>query len=749
MNLAILEQPPTKFSMDHAGVAGKLMEDSHGFFRVGPEGRDWQRLPQSSLYVAVVADGSSQHMSGANASHLALQTIERVMQQQPADMPVHQRIDESIRFAHQTILEAIYNNPSLRGMSTTLSMAVIDGWRLYIAYVGNSRICLIREGKLYPLTLDPSEKIATSTDQHLVEGTNWHLSANHVSTRQLGMEKPLQVEHLIVLPGNGSAESLRKESSLELLPGDIVLLCTDGLSNAVSEQEIASAFQVQQPKHAVRQLMSMALDNRQEDNLTAAVLVMPQTDRRTWASPRVIDVGALLISAILALLLLVGAAWSGIAIGKANGWKQVENFAQSILTDTNTSADSALSENVAMITTAAETQTVTLPTAVPSVAIGNSVAVNDAISETTPSAIAAAMPVTTSEVTTSEVMASDEVKSDVVTSTSASTSTLAVPLSSSVSVGAVAEPPITTSVPITESAAISPLVAAVSDTIEANIANSSLASSESETPTLASTVVPSIELSPSLTLPAPVAVDSLLTVMGDGGSSDTGSQFDTAVPVDDTSSVALPKVTDTPTAQNAELLTPTATFAPSPTPTALVLPTIKLLEPMETTLSDSRTFSWKSETELPPNYNYELIFWEAGQDPLANGFSPVGAARATSVRVDLNTAALGTLQGVLMPGRLYQWGVVLVDAAQTHRRVVLLASGPQFLFKLADNSAKPAAPTAAPTNTPVPPPSDTPVPPPPADTPVPPTATNVPGPTATEDCPRTDPNCKTTGSGTN
>ena len=46
MNPVVLDQAPTKFSLDHAGVAGKLMEDCHGFFRIGPEGRDWQKAPQ-------------------------------------------------------------------------------------------------------------------------------------------------------------------------------------------------------------------------------------------------------------------------------------------------------------------------------------------------------------------------------------------------------------------------------------------------------------------------------------------------------------------------------------------------------------------------------------------------------------------------------------------------------------------------------------------------------------------------------
>ena len=125
MNLAVLDQAPAKFSLNHAGVAGKLMTDSHSFFRIGPEERDWQNQPQQSLYAAVVADGSS-----GDTSQLVVQSVERVMKQQPSDMPIVQRMGEAIRSAHQILVEASSNRNELRGISATIVLAVIDGWHL-------------------------------------------------------------------------------------------------------------------------------------------------------------------------------------------------------------------------------------------------------------------------------------------------------------------------------------------------------------------------------------------------------------------------------------------------------------------------------------------------------------------------------------------------------------------------------------------------------------------------------------------
>lgn len=157
----------------------------------------------------------------------------------------------------------------------------------------------------------------------------------------------------------------------------------------------------------------------------------------------------------------------------------------------------------------------------------------------------------------------------------------------------------------------------------------------------------------------------------------------TATPVATQASAA----TSTPRPTNTPTIAPTATNTSAPTPTraptplpATVNQTVTLVQPLNSSLSGPQTFSWATDIVLAENQAFEMVFWEVGQEPVANGFSPPGAVRATSVTIDLDRFAASE-QGsrLLIRSRRYQWGVLLVETSP-FKRLRHLGGAHTFVF---------------------------------------------------------------------
>ncbi|MFN8439988.1 MAG: protein phosphatase 2C domain-containing protein [Caldilineaceae bacterium] len=735
MSLAVLDQAPAKFSLNHAGVAGKLMTDSHSFFRIGTDDRDWQKHPQQSLYVAVVADGST-----GETSQLVVETVERVMKQQPTDMPVVQRMGEAVRSAHQILLEASSNRSELRGMSATIVLAVIDGWQLYLAHLGTCRAYLIREGLAHRLTVDHTLLQEAIDARRVNEGENSQYSNRQLPLRYLGMPKNIMVDHGILVPGsNFTLERRQIATFIDLQPDDTILLCSNGLTDTIPDEELSRTFRQQRTKQAVRLLVNKAIEQREEDNITASALVMPASGTNQWLTIRGLDVRTMLVSAMLAFLLLILSAWAGYSISLRTGAERssapLVALAAPEVTDTPAATVTPEVTLTEVATNTATTQATKVATATQ---VEKTVASTPTVAERVQ-----ALSVSTTTATPATVLQASLLLS----------STQAVTGSATVSVNVTATAMNAPSAALTQTLIVSPAITASAVVTAAPTAKATTIVSASVivlptvTP-ISATHSAALALAPplSISLSSPFAVMTVATSTIESALATTSTPFPTS-----------PTTLPTPAqVDNADY-------------------SVILQEPMESTLAGSYTFRWLPNFDLPNNRAFELVIWEPGGDPMHDAFSPTGVDRSTSVRVDLNTAALGTLNGILMPGRTYQWSIMLVDASQTNHRLELLAPGHGFLFKL-EESAAPSVPTVAPpadtptsppptnttvpptdtpvppTDTPVPPPTDTPVPPtdtpvPPTDTPVPPTDTPVPPPTdtpvpaPTNDCPRNDPDC--------
>ncbi len=310
-----LKRAPLRGRKTDPGVAGKANQDSYALFSTGPK-RDssWEADPEHSLYVVAVADGVTGQAAGANASEVAVHTLQQVMSQRAHKLPPPQCLREAFEAANAKIVQAAREDSKLRGMSTTLVAAVVDGWRLYLGHVGDSRAYLIRGKAIHRLTLDHTWVQEALDAERLTDAEARTHTNRHNLLRYLGNPRGLDVDQTIIAPGTDTGPRRRFEMNLALQPNDVILLCSDGVTDKLKQPEILAIVRRhrQQPRAAARALVNLALERREEDNITAVLLSLP--DRR-WPLG-LLGVGAtvMLLAALATFALWPRAPWQ-LALG--------------------------------------------------------------------------------------------------------------------------------------------------------------------------------------------------------------------------------------------------------------------------------------------------------------------------------------------------------------------------------------------------------------------------------------------------
>jgi serine/threonine protein phosphatase PrpC len=211
----------------------------------------------------VVADGIGGHKGGDYASALAVVGIENLLLNTLGWLcrlqgdGVLSELHEALRAADRWVEEAAGRRPDLRGMGTTLTLAYVAGTTLYVAHAGDSRCYRWRRGQLQPLTSDHT-LVARMVDNGLItQEQAEHHEMRNVVTNAVGGGKPA------VEP------EVHKHT---VLPGDVVLLCTDGLTGHLSNDDISHVLAAEQtPAEACRILVEEANGRGGHDNITVVV----------------------------------------------------------------------------------------------------------------------------------------------------------------------------------------------------------------------------------------------------------------------------------------------------------------------------------------------------------------------------------------------------------------------------------------------------------------------------------------------
>ncbi len=216
-------------------------EDSHLYDAGGP--------PEVGA-VVVVADGMGGHAAGEVASRIAVETVLARYLADPAP-DRKEALARAVAAANTAILDRARETPALRGMGTTCTAAVLRGREAVVAHVGDSRAYLVRDEVAHRLTRDHSVDAELGGG----DGTGAH---SHMLTRALGTDPGVRVDV--------SADPVA------LRIGDRLLLCSDGLTRTVSDEDLGRIAWRNDPDAAGDILVAMALEAGGTDNVTVEIV---------------------------------------------------------------------------------------------------------------------------------------------------------------------------------------------------------------------------------------------------------------------------------------------------------------------------------------------------------------------------------------------------------------------------------------------------------------------------------------------
>ncbi len=233
------------------------------------------------LHLFVLSDGMGGEVHGEIASAMAVETVVKHCRDahtnpaaqvigavQPYWSARTKHLATAVHLANRTIFKAAEKNPDHRGMGATLTAAWIDGTKLSIAHVGDSRAYLLRSGSLLQLTRDHSLVAEQVRRGILTAAEAEESNMQSVLLRALGAQSAIEVD----------------AEEHTLFPRDVLLLCSDGLTRLVTEPEIAGTLQAEtDPARAAEKLVALANERGGQDNITV-LTVRLEKDSKGWFS---------------------------------------------------------------------------------------------------------------------------------------------------------------------------------------------------------------------------------------------------------------------------------------------------------------------------------------------------------------------------------------------------------------------------------------------------------------------------------
>lgn len=271
-------------ALSHAGMSGKNNEDRYAVSSFHISADD----PRPAVF-AVVADGIGGHLAGEIAAELAVNYITAGVAESNARKPV-KIMESAIQNASQSISSHSAGNEGENGMGATCACAWIIEDKLYTAYVGDSRIYLLRGKYIQRLTIDHTW-VQEAFEKGIITADQIHDHPNqHVIRRYLGGLKLPEVDFRLRIDNSESSEESENNQGFHLEPGDTVLICSDGLTDLVWDDEIQKIIRTKKDlKLAAEALVDLANERGGHDNITVVILSMPKVEETGKKKHNLID----------------------------------------------------------------------------------------------------------------------------------------------------------------------------------------------------------------------------------------------------------------------------------------------------------------------------------------------------------------------------------------------------------------------------------------------------------------------------
>ena len=223
-------------------------------------------LINKDLGLFIVADGMGGHSGGEVASAIAVETVQNIFKEaeEQKDSPnttPREALSKAYERASQKIYDRAANeSPELAGMGTTMVVACTHEKTIYVGNVGDSRCYLFKKPHLWQITEDHSLLNEQMRAGLLSEDQSKSFVGRNVITRSVGYEREVRPDIL--------------ERQIE--PGEIYLICSDGLSGLVTDEKIGQILCNNPPEKMAKACVDQALANGGDDNVTVLIIHFPK-----------------------------------------------------------------------------------------------------------------------------------------------------------------------------------------------------------------------------------------------------------------------------------------------------------------------------------------------------------------------------------------------------------------------------------------------------------------------------------------
>jgi len=270
--------PSNEHHLDSAAISdpgskGRLNEDSYEItsFKLG-------KSDDTPVMVAVVADGIGGHKAGEIASKIAVATIISAVSESDGSDPLW-ILKSALLEANHSITAEAADDDTRKGMGSTVACTMVIDTSLYIATLGDSRIYLVRDGVIQQLSVDH-----TWVQEALEVGViNSEEARNHprrhLIRSYLGSADPIKPDLRLYLDENENQEQAKANQGLPLVPDDKVLVCTDGLTDLVADEEILEILvDGSSREEQLQKLVDLANLRGGHDNITIVIVQTPDEE---------------------------------------------------------------------------------------------------------------------------------------------------------------------------------------------------------------------------------------------------------------------------------------------------------------------------------------------------------------------------------------------------------------------------------------------------------------------------------------
>jgi protein phosphatase len=261
-------------SGSHPGEKREINEDNHAVaaFRI--------KKSSTPVVLAIVADGIGGHQAGEVASEITVESVISKVRESGLKDPLA-TLRSGILLAGTSVFGAAQQSSEFFGMGSTVAIALVIGNRLYTSHVGDSRIYLYRQRKFRQVTIDHTW-VQEAIEHEIIQPQEAldHPHA-HMLQRAIGSPEPPEPDFRMRLSDRETDTVSENNQSLELKPGEKILLCTDGLTDLVKDDEIETALLEQSSDEAVESLISLARARGGHDNITVVVISIPEKPKKS------------------------------------------------------------------------------------------------------------------------------------------------------------------------------------------------------------------------------------------------------------------------------------------------------------------------------------------------------------------------------------------------------------------------------------------------------------------------------------